>query len=65
MAGMQDIIWLLDIGRYICKILIAEMYVGKFLLSTWSFEFEDTQDISAHFFLFINWQFTVITMIIK
>lgn len=26
------------------------MYVGKFLLSTWSFEFEDTQDISAHFF---------------
>lgn len=50
MAGMQDIIWLLDIGRYICKILIAEMYVGKFLLPTWSFEFEDTQDISAHFF---------------
>lgn len=27
MVGMQDIIWLLDIGRYICKILIAEMYV--------------------------------------
>lgn len=44
MAGMQDIIWLLDIGRYICKILIAEMYVGMFLLHTWS------QDISAHFF---------------